>query len=140
MNGKSKLWAITLLVGVLIVGGLVGATADRLIFRDGPRVEKERERRDSDDRDRRERYLDWLSGELELTDGQRAEVAAIVDRYRERTSQIWKEVRPRFEAVKSDLRAEIRDVLTEQQRAGYERLLAEHDRDRRYGDKEDRKD
>lgn len=139
MNGRSRLWAITLLVGVLIVGGLVGATADRLMFRNGPHVEKERERRGDDDRDRRERYLDWLSGELALTAEQRAAVAAIVERYRERTSEIWKEVRPRFESVKADLRAEVRGVLSEEQRAQYERLLAEHDRER-HSDKRGRED
>lgn len=136
MNGRSKLWAIGLLLGVLALGGVVGATADRLILdRDDCRVaERDRDR----DGDRRKRYLDWLSTELDLSADQRARVEAVVDRHRERMSEFWKEVRPRFEEMKDELRTDIRAVLSADQRARYEELLEEREKRHRRHDAEKR--
>jgi hypothetical protein len=130
MNGKSKIWALALLLGVLLLGGVAGAAVDRILVRESAAAEA-RERRDSD-RDRRGRYLDWLSAELELTDEQRSQVATIVDSHREQTHALWRDLRPRYEEMKSQLRSEIRDVLTEDQSAAYQALL-EREADRHRG-------
>ncbi|UCC48245.1 MAG: hypothetical protein JSV41_12365 [Gemmatimonadota bacterium] len=135
MNGKSKAWALALLVGVLILGGGVGTALDRFLFRQPAtaaiherwRGEGERER------DRREGYLEWLAAELQLTQDQEAQLEAIVERHREEMSAIWREMRPRFEQLRDQARAEVRALLTEEQLAAYERLLEREAERRRPG-------
>lgn len=123
MNGKSKAWALALLVGVLILGGVLGAAVDRLLFDRPGRGAIHEQWRGERERDRREGYLEWLSGELQLTDDQRLQVEAIVERHREEVAAIWQETRPRFEGLQAQARSEIRSLLTEDQLAAYEQLL-----------------
>ena len=130
MIGKSKAWALTLLLVVLLMGGVAGAAIDRIFVSERATVEN-RDRRDGD-RDRRRSYIDWLAEELTLTDEQRGEIEVLVDRYREQVSDQWKEMRPKFEEFQTQLRAEIRDVLTEEQLEAYEALLAKES-ERRHG-------
>ncbi|UCC71727.1 MAG: hypothetical protein JSV86_15315 [Gemmatimonadota bacterium] len=137
MNGKSKAWALALLVAVLLLGGVAGAAVDRMLV--GERTASSGQRGRSGDRDRRRSYLDWLSAQLELDEEQQAQVQVVVEEYREQISSIWREVRPRYEELQEQLRAEIRAVLTEEQAANYDALLQRqrerHERevDRRHG-------
>jgi len=64
---------------------------------------------------------------------QKANVDSLVVFHRHRMSQLDKEFQPRYWAVISDLREEIKQVLTDDQRAQYDVLLAERD-ERRRGD------
>ncbi|MGD8699019.1 MAG: hypothetical protein PVJ43_06995 [Gemmatimonadales bacterium] len=130
MNGKSKAWAFGLLLGAFLIGGVVGAVVDRSI---APNASGETgDSRRSGDRDRRERYLDWLAAELSLSEQQRDEVAVIIERNREEVAALWKQTRPAFEELKQRLRSEVREVLTDEQRTAYEGLIAaERDRHRR---------
>jgi hypothetical protein len=130
MIGKSKAWALTLLLVVLLMGGVAGAAIDRMFVSNRGTVEN-RDRRDGD-RDQRRSYIDWLAEELTLTEGQRSEIEVLVERYRERVSDQWKEMRPRFEEFKTQLRADIRAVLSDEQLEVYEALLAE-EAERRHG-------
>lgn len=128
MNGKSKVWALALLLGVLLLGGAVGAFADRLVLDEPacPRASFGRSRA----RDGRSHHLDWLAQELDLSAAQRARVEQTVERHRERVSALWRELRPQFEQMQAELRGEIRDVLTEEQRTAYEELLKSEKRRR----------
>ena len=121
MNGKSKVWALALLAGVFLLGGVTGAAVDRMWI-GASATSAARERGDSDN-DRRRGYIEWLSGELGLTEEQRAEVEVIVERHRGQLSALWREMRPSFEELKSQLRDEIREVLTEEQLKAYEALI-----------------
>jgi uncharacterized membrane protein len=130
MNGKSKVWALALLLGVFLLGGVAGALLDRTLSAAGTPAASQ-DRRDSD-RDRRQRYLDWLAAELALSEQQREQVAAVLERNREEVASLWEETRPAFEELKNRLRAEVRDVLSEQQQVAYDSLIAtERDRHRR---------
>lgn len=120
MNGKSKAWAVALLLGVLFLGGAAGAAVDRLLVSKA-RAAAEESRRGSD-RGRRD-YVGWLAAELSLSDTQRAQIELLVEGHREQVSALWKEMRPRFEQYQSQLRSEIREVLTPEQLAAYEALL-----------------
>jgi Spy/CpxP family protein refolding chaperone len=120
MNGKSKSLALTLLLVVLLLGGVAGAAVERLVVRRDEACRAEDRRPHGD---RRESYLDWLSSELALTPEQRAQVEATVERHRQAVSALWREVRPRFEEMKAQLREEIRSTLDDEQRATYEELL-----------------
>jgi hypothetical protein len=135
MNGKSKLWALALLIGVLVLGGVGGAAVDRSLA-DSACPAANRDRRSREDRDRG--YLDWLSSELALTPEQRAEVEKRVERHRAAVRELWGEMRPRFEAMKSELRNDIREVLNEDQIAAYDSLLERADRHRRGHDEGDK--
>jgi hypothetical protein len=139
MNGKSKAWALALLVAVLLLGGVAGAAVDRILVGNRSVSSGQRGRSgDRDDRGRRGSYLDWLSARLELSDEQRSEVQGILERHREQVSGLWSEMRPRYEELQQQARAEIRGVLTDQQAAAYDALLQKqrerHERDdRRHG-------
>jgi Spy/CpxP family protein refolding chaperone len=121
MNGKSKAWAVALLLSVLILGGVIGAAMERFVS--GRPTTEARQEHLRGERDRREAYLDWLAAELDLTDEQRAQVEAIVERQRAEMAKVWQELRPRFEELKSQARAETRALLNEEQLAAYEELL-----------------
>jgi hypothetical protein len=131
MIGKSKAWALALLGAALLLGGVAGAAVDRVLV--GGSAEAATSRRGSD-RDRRSSYLDHLSAELQLTEDQRSQVQVIVEQHREQVSALWREMRPRFEELKGQVHAEIRELLTEEQRTAYEALLDKEAR-RRHGRK-----
>lgn len=129
MNGKSRAWALALLVAVFLVGGAAGAGVDRMLV--GARQESSTEHtRSGGDRDRRRSYLDWLAAELTLTDEQRTQVQGILERSREHASVLWREYRPRYQELQEQARAEIRALLTEEQVTAYDALL-ERQRQRR---------
>jgi len=58
---------------------------------------------------------------------QKAEVDSLVVFHRQRMSDLDMEFRPRYRVVIHDLREEIKQVLTDDQRVRYEVLLAERD-------------
>jgi hypothetical protein len=136
MNGKSRAWALALLVAVFLVGGAAGAAVDRMLVGDRE-VSSGQRGRSGGDRDRRRSYLDWLADELALSEEQRTEVHGILERHREQVSNLWKEWRPRYDELQEQARVEIRGVLTEEQAAAYDALL-ERQRQRRERDDRDR--
>ena len=58
---------------------------------------------------------------------QKAAVDSLVVFHRQRMSDLDTEFRPRYRAVIRDLREEIKQVLTDDQRVRYDVLLVEHD-------------
>jgi len=128
MNGRSKAWALALLLGAFLIGGVSGAVLDRTLAGKAAREATETRR----GRDRGTSYLDWLTEELALSEQQRTQVAAILERNREDVAALWEETRPVFEELRNRLRAEVRDLLNEEQQVAYEALIAsERDRHRR---------
>lgn len=69
----------------------------------------------------RTRILDQVG----LTDEQRASIEAILDRRREQTHSVWSDAKPALRAIMDSTRAEIRAVLTPEQRDTYDRLRRE---------------
>jgi hypothetical protein len=132
MNGKSRAWALALLVAVFMLGGVAGAAVDRILVGDRE-VSSGQRGRSGGDRDRRRSYLDWLGAQLELSDEQKTEVQGILERHQEQMSDLWREWRPRYEELQEQARAEIRGVLSEEQAAAYDALL-ERQRQRRERD------
>lgn len=66
-----------------------------------------------------------LLDQVELTAEQRASIDAILDRRREQTDSVWSEARPTLRVIMDTTRAEIRAVLTPEQRETYDRLRRE---------------
>jgi hypothetical protein len=102
MNGKSRAWALALLVAVFLVGGAAGAGVDRML----------------------------VAAELALSDEQRTQVQTILERSRDQASALWREYRPRYEEMQGQARAEIRGLLSEEQAAAYDALLEKQRRRR----------
>jgi hypothetical protein len=133
MNGKSRAWALALLVSVFLVGGAAGAAVDRLLIGDRE-VSSGQRGRSGGDRDRGRSYLDWLAAQLELSEEQKTEVQGILERHREQVSDLWREWRPKYEELQEQARAEIRTTLTDEQAAAYDALLERQRQRRERGD------
>ncbi len=129
MNGRSKAWAMALLLAALLVGAVGGVALDRLLISREATAAPGRAR--SGEGDWRRDYLGWLSTELQLDAAQQEHVGAIVERHRELTSALWRETRPRFDELRQRLRDDIRQELTDEQRVKYEELLQRHSERRR---------
>jgi len=130
MNGKSKTLALALLLGAFLAGGAVGAVLDRYVVGGATRAASQEQR--SRDRDRRESYMDWLATELDLTEAQRQQVAAALEENREEVNALWQETRPAFEELRARFRAQVREVLSQEQQVAYDSLVA-IERNRRRG-------
>jgi Spy/CpxP family protein refolding chaperone len=119
MLSKSKVAAVALLAAVFVAGGAAGWGA-----REGARCDG-RGRRGPD------AMVDRLSRELSLTAGQRDSVRAIFERHHSEFEALWAGVRPRFDSLKTLVRAEVAAQLSPDQQARYQRLLEESEHRRR---------
>lgn len=126
------------IVLTFVVGGLAGAVADRAIVRPsashgmGPPGRRPEgppgSRRDREGRERgRERFVQQLRGELQLTDAQVAKIDSITKVREQKMSAIWAEVGPRIHALIEETRAEVDSVLTPAQRAKMQELRRQHE-------------
>jgi Spy/CpxP family protein refolding chaperone len=107
---RARLLSAVLLVVVFAAGALVGAAADRAL---DPRSHG-RHRHDAEILDR-----------LRLDGRQKAEVEKILERRRSEAAKVWSEVKPRLNQVVAGTRSDLARVLTPDQLAEYDRLMAE---------------
>ncbi len=121
LRGRSV--GLILLMVTFVAGGLVGAAANRVLearpvtsSTSAPNTACEREQ------DVFER--------LDLTPQQQERVDEILARRREQADIFWQEAGPRLHELMDSTRTEIRNVLTPEQRAEYDRHRAER-RERR---------
>jgi hypothetical protein len=132
MLNKSKLWAAVLLVAVFAAGAAVGAA----VFAERSDQVEARGRRGDSTGERRERprersYVGWLEAELVLSPAQRDTVGRILDGYQGAMSEIWSEVRPRMDSIRTLIRGQILQVLDSAQQDKYRVLTARSDSSRR---------
>lgn len=118
---------------VFLSGFLVGFAVDRtLIAGQAAEETEEGDRRDHDDDRHRERR--YVIDQVELEAGQRSRVDSIVAYHRQRTKELSEEFeeefRPRYREIVSETREAIKAVLTAEQAATYDSLLAERARHR----------
>jgi hypothetical protein len=120
MFGRSKAWALALLVAVFLAGGAGGWALAR-------RGESPRAGGGPD------AIAAFLGKRLELTAAQQESVRAVFVRHHEEMQAIWGEVRPRLDSLRAVVRTEVSALLTPEQQARYARLLAdlEHQHDER---------
>jgi hypothetical protein len=125
MFNKSKAWAFGLLAAVFAAGIATGAAVEAIADDDrAPR----RGRRGA------EAMVGHLADELDLSPVQRDSVRAILERHRPAFEAAWREMRPRYDSLREQVRAEIAAQLSADQRARYERLLADLEHQHRRGD------
>jgi hypothetical protein len=107
---------MALLIVTFVAGALSGAAAVRVLSaRDVPAATPRGHQDGAAD----------LFERLDLTADQRGQVEEILDRRRERMTELWSEHRPRLRAVVDSARYEIRGILTPAQLQEEERFWAE---------------
>ncbi len=122
---KAKMVAATALVLLFGSGVVVGRAWDQTAGAVTP--DEVRTRRATEEGEGRRRMIVDNVG---LSAVQKAAVDSLVVFHRQRMSALDREFRPRYRAVIDDLREEIKQVLTDDQRVMYDVLLAEHDAER----------
>ncbi|MBI1967736.1 MAG: periplasmic heavy metal sensor [Gemmatimonadetes bacterium] len=126
MFNRSKAWAVALLVAVFVAGAVAGwglqAWADS---RNGGRGRGPRGL---------DATVNYLARELELTPAQRDSVRAVFTRRKAAMDALWQAVHPRFDSLRTVMRAEIRAYLTPTQQARYREMIEEMERRHRGGD------
>lgn len=122
---QARLLGVALLFATFAIGGLAGAAAVRLsAAREPAAAAPAAEGRTPREECRRTSTLDRVG----LTPEQRERVNAVLERRRRETGAFWDEYGPILRAIVDSTRAEIRAVLTDEQRAEYDRLRAERRR------------
>ncbi len=71
------------------------------------------------------RMVEHFSRNLDLSPEQRSEISALLEAKRGRIQALRAELRPRFEEIRASTKAEIRKILTPEQRERFERLEAQ---------------
>ena len=125
---RTRLGAVGLLLGTLVLGGLLGGAATTIVDRKAHKVRRDRPR---------PTYVDRLSAELGLSEAQRESVQAVLERHQPAMDSLWMKVRPMFQAERQAVRNEITLHLTPEQQARYTEMQrqdsirrAESDRNR----------
>ena len=111
---RSKSLALMFILGAVLVGGVLGFTADRVFARDGscPATEKRA-------------YRDRFAAELDLSAEQRAMVDTLLDQRHAQMAEVMAPIRPRLDSISSATRVQIARILTEEQRPRFERMHEE---------------
>jgi hypothetical protein len=131
MLNRSKLLAAVLLATVFAAGGVVGAA----VF--APRESRSPARAAGPDREGRHQrprersYIGWLESELGLAPAQRDTIETILDGYQGAMQEIWTEVRPRMDSIRTLIREEIIAVLDSVQQERFRTLATRSDSSRR---------
>jgi Spy/CpxP family protein refolding chaperone len=113
---RARLTGMVLLAIAFLVGSLTGAAAIRVADADAPPKLM---------RSKAKQPPAHLLERLELSAEQRARVDAILERRRQEMEQFWDVHRPTLRAIADSARAELRAVLTPEQRAIEEQHMAE---------------
>ncbi len=119
---KAKLVAATALVFLFGSGVVVGLAWDQTASASTP-TETRSEERSERERTRRPMTID----RVDLSPVQKATVDSLYFFYGQRLSDLNTDFRPRYRAVMSDFRVELRQVLTDEQRVTYDALVVEHE-------------
>lgn len=118
---QARLLGIALLAATFLIGGLAGAAAVRLSSSREARAAAQH----AEERGPRERGAGSVLDQLDLTPEQCQRIQAVLERRRQQTEAFWEEHGPTLRAIVDSAHAEIRAVLTPEQRAEYDRLRAE---------------
>lgn len=115
---RARVMGLVVLIVMFAIGALTGAVTMRVAA--GEQAEKSA-RAESSKRP-------GLFETLQLTDEQRTEVDAIMERRRAEVDEFWDQHGPQLRAIMDSARAEMRAVLTPEQRALEEQFRAERRR------------
>ncbi len=131
---RSRLSASLYLVLVFFSGALVGGFSHRLYTMNSVSASAPARLKPEDFR---KRYLEEMRTRLKLTPEQQTQLSRIMDTTRDRFHDLHERTKPELDAIKvqekqiqADHRQEVRAMLTDPQRAEYEKMLAEREKRR----------
>ncbi len=131
MVTAARKWMSVTLVSTLVLGIGAGILIDRLLLVPSVFSSDRVERRGGrDHRDHGRRLMEKLRSELDLEDAQAVAVEQAMSENHEVARQFWKDSRLEFETLRAQFRNDIRAVLTEEQNARFDEMLAERDKNR----------
>jgi len=116
---KSRSAAVRLLALAFALGALAGGAAIMVAERGNHHPEARAGGRQG--------YLTMLKDELGLSAGQEKAVTDVLDRHEPVMDSIWRTVRPQFDAERQAARRDIRAVLTAEQVAKFDAMMARRD-------------
>ncbi len=134
MVATARKWMSATLVATLFIGVGVGILVDRFLL--GPTAFGDVERRSGrggNHRDHGRHMVERLEERLDLTSGQVAELEAVVNRHHETARAFWKDSRSQFETMRVQIRRDIRELLTEEQKVEFDTMVAEYESNREHG-------
>jgi len=108
---RSKQQALMFLLGAVLVGGVVGFSADRVM------------RNTSKDHSWAARTT--MYDDLGLTPAQRAAMDSVIDEKNRRVDSLLKPVRPQIDSVRANTRTQFYRIFTPQQREKFETRVSE---------------
>lgn len=108
---RSKALAFAALIAVLVVGGAVGFTVDRLVHGSCSTTSR--------------RNVDILADRLSLSPGQRAAVDSILDKRHRDFETALVPVRPKLDSIRLAARAEIFKLLDPTQHVRFQQMIDE---------------
>jgi Spy/CpxP family protein refolding chaperone len=111
---RARATGIAILALMFLVGALSGAATMRVVSADDASMRMGPQRAHPD-----------LLERLELTPEQRTRIDAILERRRAEMEEFWDQHRPALRAITDSARAELRAVLTPEQREIEERFMEE---------------
>lgn len=115
-GGRLRIMGGAVLGLVLVVGGLGGAAIDRALTKDPQAAEARDECERFRPPQRRRPYED-----LGLSEDQKARIDAALEKRKNQLDDFWKINRPAMDSIVNGARAELRDILTPEQRAEADR-------------------
>ena len=108
---RSKQQALMFLLGAVLVGGVLGFSAERVMLHA------------STDRSWSARTA--MYDDLELTPAQRAAMDSVIDEKNRRVDSLLKPVKPQIDSVRANARAQFYRIFTTDQRAKFEARVRE---------------
>ncbi|NNG17891.1 MAG: periplasmic heavy metal sensor [Gemmatimonadales bacterium] len=111
---KSKLSAVALLIAAFVLGALTGGAALALADRGSDAGPK---------RGGKTSFIERLDRDLGLSAEQRESVELILEQHRPRMDSLWREVAPRFETLRAEVRSELNTILTPEQQVKHQEMM-----------------
>jgi hypothetical protein len=122
MINRSKTLAASLLGATFLLGVAAGGFGFAALANDDAERPVRRDRPS---------YSEILTRELALTPAQQESVRVILDRREEAMHRLWKDISPRFDTLRAQIRNEIRAQLDSSQTGTYEEMIRRSEERRR---------
>jgi Spy/CpxP family protein refolding chaperone len=119
---STRFVGLVLLMAAFVVGAIGGAAFERTL---GAREPGSTEPCSTMSNPLQKKPGSMAIDRIQLTAEQREQIDRILDRRRTETDSVWRAQKPRLRAIVDSTRAEIQALLTPEQRAEYDHLLAE---------------
>lgn len=131
MMASAKKWMGVTLLLTLVIGMGAGVLGDRFLLASTSMVRSRAGDVDrpggGEHRERGRHMVERLRSRLDLTDDQAARLEEVMNRNHETAHQFWKDSRQEYETLREQFRADIRELLTEEQQVKFNEMVAEYE-------------